>query len=78
MKPTDGIVWITGASSGIGAAVALEMANRGWQVAISARSRDKLDKIAELHSNITAIACDVTDRDGMSKRHEKLKLKLAR
>lgn len=76
MKPSDGIVWITGASSGIGAAVALEMANRGWQVAISARSRDKLDKIAELHSNITAIACDVTDRDGMSKTAQKIEAEI--
>ena len=76
MKPSDGIVWITGASSGIGAAVALEMANRGWQVAISARSRDKLDKIAELHSNIAAIACDVTDRDGMSKTAQKIEAEI--
>lgn len=76
MKPSDGIVWITGASSGIGAAVALEMANRGWQVAISARSRDKLDKIAELHSNIKAIACDVTDRDGMSKTAQKIEAEI--
>ena len=76
MKPSDGIVWITGASSGIGAAVALEMANRGWQVAISARSRDKLDKIAELHNNITAIACDVTDRDGMSKTAQKIEAEI--
>jgi NAD(P)-dependent dehydrogenase (short-subunit alcohol dehydrogenase family) len=76
MKPSDGIVWITGASSGIGAAVALEMANRGWQVAISARSRDKLDKIAELHSNITAISCDVTDRDGMSKTAQKIEAEI--
>ena len=76
MKPSDGIVWITGASSGIGAAVALEMANRGWQVAISARSRDKLDKIAELRSNITAISCDVTDRDGMSKTAQKIEAEI--
>ena len=76
MKPSDGIVWITGASSGIGAAVALEMANRGWEVAISARSRDKLDKIAELHSNIKAIACDVTDRDGMSKTAQKIEAEI--
>lgn len=76
MKPSDGIVWITGASSGIGSAVALEMANRGWQVVISARSRNKLDKVAALHSNITAIACDVTDRDGMSKAAQKIEAEI--
>ena len=30
---------ITGASSGIGAAIALEMATRGWKLAIGARRR---------------------------------------
>ena len=72
MRPSDGVVWITGASSGIGAAVGLEMADRGWEVAISARSSKKLDKIAALHSNIKAFACDVTDRDGMSKTAQEI------
>ena len=56
MQPSDGVVWISGASSGIGAAVAMEMAERGWKVAISARSSKKLDKIAALHQNINAFA----------------------
>ena len=30
-------VWITGASSGIGKALAIKFANEGWQVAASAR-----------------------------------------
>ena len=72
MRPSDGVVWITGASSGIGAAVGLEMAERGWKVAISARSSKKLDKIAALHSNIKAFACDVTDREGMSKTAQEI------
>ena len=76
MKPSDGIVWITGASSGIGSAVAMEMANRGWQVVISARNRNKLDKVASLHSKITAITCDVTDRDGMSKTAQKIEAEI--
>ena len=36
-------VWITGASSGIGKALAIKFANEGWQVAASAR-REKLLK----------------------------------
>ena len=30
-------VWITGASSGIGKALAIKFANEGWQVAATAR-----------------------------------------
>ena len=37
---------ITGASSGIGQAVAAEFAGRGANVVLAARSRDKLDWLA--------------------------------
>ena len=35
-------VWITGASSGIGKALAIKFANEGWQVAASARRENLL------------------------------------
>jgi len=38
---------ITGASAGLGAAVALEMAARGWKLAIGARRPDRLAETAE-------------------------------
>src|SRR5262245_8090814 len=38
---------ITGASSGLGAAIALEMAPRGWKLAIGARRADRLAETAE-------------------------------
>ena len=31
------VIWITGASTGIGKALALKFVNHGWKVAISAR-----------------------------------------
>jgi len=34
---TDKVIWITGASSGIGKALAIKFAQEGWKVAISAR-----------------------------------------
>lgn len=40
------IVWITGASSGLGAALAGRLARDGRTVALSARSADKLDAVA--------------------------------
>ncbi len=69
MKPTDGVAWITGASSGIGAAVALELARRGWTVAVTARRTDALEAVAReaesLPGRIVAHAGDVTDEQAM-------------
>lgn len=67
MTPQHGCAWITGASSGIGAALAHELARRGWQVAISARRASELKAIAEGFDTIHPFVCDVTDRDAMAK-----------
>lgn len=59
---TPGVVWITGASSGIGAALAVEMANHGWQVAASGRSHERLAAVcARRPDAIHAFVLDVTD-----------------
>ena len=55
-------IWVTGASSGIGKAVAEKFANEGWQVAISARRIEKLQQIA-LSPNIFSFPLDVTDKN---------------
>ena len=61
-RPEHGIAWITGASSGIGRATALELARRGWRVAVSARNAAALEEVAEASSGrVRAFACDVTD-----------------
>tara|TARA_B100000035_G_C20979020_1_gene544556 strand:+ start:248 stop:1000 length:753 start_codon:yes stop_codon:yes gene_type:complete len=54
-------IWITGASSGIGKAVAEKFALNGWKVAVSARRKELLDKMSE-SENIFAFPCDVTDK----------------
>jgi len=54
-------VWVIGASTGIGAAVARDLIDAGARVALSARSRDRLDAIAKGTDAIVA-PLDVTDR----------------
>lgn len=54
--------WITGAGTGIGRAVALELARDGVRVAVSGRSAETLAKLAAEHPNIEAFPLDVTDR----------------
>ncbi|MEM1365105.1 MAG: SDR family NAD(P)-dependent oxidoreductase, partial [Pseudomonadota bacterium] len=64
--PNDGVAWITGASSGIGYALAVELAREGWHVIASARSEDKLNALAaeqiDGKGRISAWPLDVTDR----------------
>ena len=55
-------VWIVGASSGIGAAVARALLAQGARVAISARSAPELERMAALHGDAAiALPFDVTD-----------------
>ncbi|MPR00030.1 SDR family NAD(P)-dependent oxidoreductase [Modestobacter sp. I12A-02628] len=53
-------VWVTGASSGIGAALARELADRGARVAISARDAERLTAVAAGRMHVQPV--DVTDR----------------
>ena len=54
-------VWITGASSGIGKAVALEMAARGYDLIISGRNQEALKQLA-YQTGAYVLAFDATDR----------------
>ena len=56
-------IWITGASSGIGKALAIKFANEGWQVAASARRENLLKELSNQYTNIQSFPLDVTDSD---------------
>ncbi len=59
-------VWVIGASYGIGAAVARRLINDGARVAMSARSRELLDAIAEGNGALIEVL-DVTDPASVKK-----------
>lgn len=64
------VVWITGASSGIGKAMATEWARLGYKVALSARRKELLDKVAdEIRSSggqAIAVTCDILEEDSIA------------
>ncbi len=54
-------IWITGASSGIGKALALKFAGEGWQVAASARRENLLKDLKSQNPNIHPFPLNVTN-----------------
>ena len=55
------IIWITGASSGIGKALAIKFAENGWIVAASARRENLLNELKQINQNIYPFPLDVTE-----------------
>ncbi|MFZ0788873.1 MAG: SDR family NAD(P)-dependent oxidoreductase [Chromatiaceae bacterium] len=58
--------WITGASQGIGRALALELAGRGARVAVSARGASALTELAQHHAGLRPEPLDVTDAQAVA------------
>lgn len=63
-------VWLVGASSGIGAALAQELAGRGARLALSARSADKLAALSI--PDALLVPCDATDTASLAAAREAL------
>jgi short-subunit dehydrogenase len=64
-------IWITGASSGIGKALAERFALEGWKVAVSARRKEILDEMAS-NENIFSYPLDVTNQDKINDVFKKI------
>ncbi len=62
------VVWITGASSGIGEALAHYYAKQGWHVAVTARNAAGLAEMAQLYNGkMKAYPADITHAEAMTK-----------
>jgi short-subunit dehydrogenase len=75
MEPRGKAIIITGASSGIGLATAKLLAKNGAKLALAARSKDKLERLAKELPGSIAIPCDMTKpseiRDMVKRAKEK-------
>lgn len=69
-------IWLTGATSGIGEALAQQLLAEGHQVALSARSKDKLDALCAGRENAIALPLDITDHDAVLAAGETLRARL--
>jgi len=74
------IVWITGASSGIGEALAVAFAKEGAQLVLSARRQDELERVCErckqaspADSSHLVLPLDITDHEAVGDAVETLK-----
>ena len=72
-KVKDKVVWVTGASSGIGEALALTLVEAGARVIISARREAELERVKAATSapdRVAIVPLDLTDLDAMPTKAE--------
>ncbi|WP_192035951.1 SDR family NAD(P)-dependent oxidoreductase [Halomonas sp. YLGW01] len=65
-------IWLTGATSGIGRALAERLLDDGHRVALSARSAEGLAALTEGRDNALAVPLDITDREAVAAAGERI------
>lgn len=58
--------FVTGGGSGVGAVIALALANAGAEVVICGRRAAPLAEVAARHASIRFVVCDITDETGLA------------
>ncbi len=71
------VIWITGASSGIGEALTYELSKRNARLIISARRKEELERVkgncaSALQANIQILPLDLSQADIASIRSPKM------
>ena len=66
-NPSNKVIWITGASSGIGKALAIEMAGKGYDLGIVGRRIKRLNELKDkLNVKVYTKKIDITDLTAIS------------
>ena len=69
------VIWITGASSGIGEALAVELSRYGAHLVLSSRRREELERVRELlvwPDNHLVVPLDLADSDSFAAARDKV------
>ena len=69
---TGRVIWITGASSGLGRSLVLGLAAEGHRVIASARNQESLAALEKLDASIFALPCDITDENSLKAAQAKI------
>jgi len=75
---TGRVVWLVGASSGIGLATAKLLHARGAKVVVSARNAAAVTAFEATHADSLGIALDATDREAMARAVERIDARFGR
>ena len=67
------VIWVTGASGGIGRNVVENLSNQGWKIITSGRDRDSLEELSSQFENIHILPVDVTDPISMKDAADQIK-----